>query len=358
MKKNISAVLVLLLLVAITGYAVNKPKPVNHTIETVETASDSSEDTDQVTIKILATSDLHGMFFPWDYAINEEHKAGSMLQLSTAIKELRDENTLVMDAGDTIQDNSADIFLNEDVHPMIQGLNAIGFDAWTTGNHEYNFGMDTLKKVMASVDAKIILNNVYDEDNKPLADGYTIFEKNGIKIGVIGMVTPNITKWDGPNLKGYTVTDPVEETKKIIDKIKDETDVLIALSHMGVTNEYNVANSGVTDLANECPELDVIIASHQHELIESMDINGVLVVENKYHAQTMSEITLDMKKDENGWHLENQSAKSHHISDYEADPELEKKLLPYHETALKDAETVIGKLEGGSLVEGKGIKGI
>ena len=75
------------------------------------------------------------------------------------------------------------------------------------------------------------------------------------------MVTPNITRWDSANLEGWTVTDPVEETKKIISEIKDQTDVLIAVMHMGMNNEYEVKNSGATDLANACPELDLIVAS-------------------------------------------------------------------------------------------------
>ena len=180
-------------------------------------------------------------------------KSGSMAQLATAIKSLRNENTLVVDAGDTIQDNAADIFLGEEVHPMIAAMNAIGYDTWTTGNHEYNYGMETLKKVIASQKAKVLTGNVFDENGKPIADGFAIFERGGVKIGVIGMVTPNITRWDAANLADCTVTDPVEETKKIVAEIGDKVDALVAVMHMGIENEYGVANSGVTAWPTPAP---------------------------------------------------------------------------------------------------------
>lgn len=73
--------------------------------------------------------------------------------------------------------------------------------------------------------------------------GYTIIEKDGVKIGVIGMCTPNITKWDSVNLKDYIVTDPVvEETKKIVKDLRDKVDILIATVHMGEENEYDVCS--------------------------------------------------------------------------------------------------------------------
>ena len=129
-----------------------------------------------------------------------------MAQQATAIKENRTKTTLVVDAGDTIQANSAELFLNDDVHPMIAAQNAIGYDVYVTGNHEYNYGMATLEKVLSQQKAKVLTGNVYSPEGKPLADGYTIINKGGVKIGVIGMVTPNITRWDAKNLEGWTVT--------------------------------------------------------------------------------------------------------------------------------------------------------
>lgn len=309
-------------------------------------------------LQILATSDLHGKFYPWSYALNAADSNGSMAQLATAVKELRTDNSLLVDAGDTVQDNSASLFLDEEVHPMIQAINALDYDVWVTGNHEYNYGMDYLKKVIASVDAKVLVGNVYDEDGKPIADGYTIVEKNGVKIGIIGMVTQNITRWDAMNLAKCTVTDPVEETRKIIDAIKDDVDVLVGVVHMGVDNEYGVANSGVTDLTAACPEFAVIVSSHEHALIEGREINGILVVQNKNMAQTMNEIHLVFARSGDGWNLLRRTSEVHEIKNYEADEAILTALKPYHEAAVKDAEGVIGKLVGGDLAPANEIEAI
>jgi len=314
--------------------------------------------TEVMDLQVLATSDLHGKFYPWAYATNTESTSGSMTQLATAIKSLRTENTLLVDAGDTVQDNSAQIFQNEEVHPMIAALNAIGYDIWVTGNHEYNFGMDYLKKVIASFDGKTLVGNVLDEDGKPIADGYTIIEKNGVKIGVIGMVTQNITRWDATNLAKCTVTDPVQETRKIIDKIGGDVDVLIAVMHMGVENEYGVANSGTIDLANACPEFDLIVSSHEHALIEGKEYNGILTIQNKNQAQTMNDVHLTLAKSADGWNVINRTSKVIEIKNYESDPDLLAMLKPYHEQAVADANVVIGKLEGGNLAPDNEIKEI
>ena len=192
-------------------------------------------------LRIIGTSDLHGKFLPWDYALDEESLSGSMAQLSTALSEYRDDNTILLDGGDVIQDNYADIFIGEDdVHPMIQAINALNYDVCITGNHEYNYGMDIVKKTIADLDSTVLTGNVYDENGEPIADGYTIIEKDGVRIAVIGMVTPNIVRWDTANLTGCSVTDPLKETRKIIDSIKGQYDVLAGVFHMGIENEYNL----------------------------------------------------------------------------------------------------------------------
>ena len=310
-------------------------------------------------LQILATSDTHGKFDPWDYAANKEDTSGSVAQQAAAIKQLRTPDTLVIDAGDTIQGNSSQLFLEDDIHPMMAAMNAIGYDVWVPGNHEYNYGMDVLQKVMAQQNAQVLTGNVYAPDGTPLANSYTILKKRDVRIGLIGMVTPNITRWDAVNLTGWTVTNPVDECRKIIDQIKDQVDVLIGVMHMDTENEYGVYGSGVTDLANACPEFDVIIAAHGHKEIPGEEINGVLVIENKNAGATMSEIHLQLQRQWNGrWKVVGRSSESLQIAEYEADPELVALLAPYDERAKADAVIPIGELRGGNMAPDNEIENI
>lgn len=312
-------------------------------------AEEQTTEAETMDLQILASSDTHGKFTTWNYATNEEDRSGSMVQMSTAIDALRNENTILVDAGDTIQGNSAELFLDEDIHPMILSQNEIGYDVCVTGNHEYNYGMDVVRKILAQEKATPLVGNVYDENGDAIADDYKIIEKNGVKVAIIGMVTPNITKWDAENLKDCTVTNPVDEVREAIEELQDQVDVMIAVVHMDIDNEFDVAGSGVEDLANACPELDLIVAAHGHQLIEGEEINGVYVIENKNDATTLAEIHLELEKTDDGWDVVNRTSTSHTLSEYESDAELDELLKPYDEKAKEDASTVIGKLEGGDL---------
>ena len=119
---------------------------------------------------------------------------------------------------------------------------------------------------------------------------------------------------------------------------------------MGEENEYDVANSGVNDLAEACPELDLIIAAHEHKLVEEAYVNGVLIVENKNSAATMSKINIILEKENGKYKISDRKAESIKISEYEPDKDLAEKLAPYNKKAQDEANIIIGELIGGNLV--------
>ena len=318
----------------------------------------SAATAEAVQLQVLATSDMHGRFVSYDYALNAPSTSGSCTQLATAIAALRTENTILVDGGDIIQDNSSEMFLQDDMHPMMLAMNEMGYDAWIVGNHEFNYGLPTLKRIIQQNNAPLLCGNVLDENGDMLGVPYIIIEKSGVKIALIGMVTPNIVRWDAENLKNSTVLDPVTETRKVIDALKGQVDVLIAVEHMMLDNEYDVPDSGATDLANACPELDLIIAAHGHQAIGALEINGVPIVENKNSGATMAQILMDVEKTEDGWQVTNVTTGLVNIQDYEEDAALNEKLQPYHERAVVNAETVIGSFTSEYLAAPDEIPGI
>lgn len=310
--------------------------------------SDAADDNTR-TVRILATSDLHGKMVPWNYPFDAEELTGSMTQLSSAIKELRDEHTLLVDLGDTIQDNMAEVFVQDELHPMIACLNYLHYDVGVTGNHDYNYGMDVLWRAIKGFEGTVVTGNVYDERGKPVADGYTIIPVDGVRVGIVGMVTPNIARWDAVNLKDCTVTNPVEEARKIIDAIRDDVDVLVAALHMGLDGEYGTPGSGVREVVEACPEFDIVLGAHTHRLIEGEMLGNALMVENKFQAQTLAVVDLTFERAENGWKLKDKSSRSVDVSAYEQDPDMVELLAPYDERAKAYAHEVVGQLEGGPL---------
>lgn len=306
---------------------------------------------DTKSIRLIGTSDTHGKFVAWDYGSNVKNTTGSMTQLFTAIKKYRNKNTLLLDAGDTFQSNSAELFMDEPVHPMIMAMNKINYDAWVTGNHDFDYAMSKVTEEMSTIDAEILAGNVYGPEGNHIADGYTIFKKNGLRIAVIGMTTPVCNLSDPENTEGYEVRDALAETRAIIDEIEGQYDILVGLFHMGLYNEYNQPNTGVIDICNACPEFDVMISSHEHSRVSGEIINGVLTVQNAEKAQTMAVIDLKVKKKNGKWEVESKKSELVEISEFKEDPEMYDMLKEYHEKAKADAAKVIGRIENLTEIE-------
>ena len=321
-------------------------------------------ESNEVNLQILGTSDIHGRYLPYDYAVNAPDTTGSIAQLQTIIKGLRatNPNTILVDNGDIVQDNSAALFNNDELHPGILAMNEMGYDTWALGNHEFNYGIPTLQKIASKFTGTVLCGNVF-KDGKSLYEPYKIVEKAGVKIAIIGMVTPHITKWDGPNLVGYTVTNPVEETRKVIDKLKGTVDVMIATLHASLEGEYGNGDSA-RELAKACPELTAIVAGHAHASIGQVKEGNVIITEPKNAGSQLSKIDIKVIKNADGKYSVKE-AKSEVVlvtpvggKAVAADAELSAKLKPYHDRAIADANTVIGELKGGDLVPADAIKGV
>lgn len=333
------------------------------------TITANAADDGSVKLQLLATSDLHGRFMPYDYAQDSADTNGSLTQISTIVKNLRNENpnTILVDNGDTVQDNSASLFLQDSIHPMIAGMNAMNYDTWTLGNHEFNYGMSTLSKVISQAKMPVLCGNLY-KDGKLFENtkAYTILEKAGVKVALIGMVTPHITKWDSENLKGYEVKNPANETRKVLDEIKDKADVFILVAHMGENNEYGNGD-GAREIAKLCPELSVIIAGHAHSAIEGVREGNVLITEPLNAGKSLSKIDIKVTKKDGKYVVANASTDVASKLVYVApkggtpvtpDPELTSILSSYNDRAIQDSRVVIGELKGGDLAPANEIKGI
>lgn len=319
----------------------------------------------EVNLQILATSDTHGRFMPYDYALNNVDKSGSLAQVATAVKELRksNPNTLLVDAGDIIQDNSSSLFLNDSIHPMIAAMNAMQYDTITAGNHEFNYGVPTLQKIISKSTSDFLCANLYDSTGKRVFKPYTVIEKAGVRVAIIGTVSQNIERWDKVNIpdSGYTVTTPVDETRKAIDEIKNKNlaDIIIAVSHVSEGSEYGTTGSSAYEIADKCPELTAIVAAHEHKKVSGVTRNGVLIVENQNGAKTLAQINLKLTKGTDGkFSVADKTSKLNTVSSYSSDEDLVKVLKPYNDRAIADANEIIGKLVGGNLVPPDEAKGI
>ncbi|MBR2255783.1 MAG: 5'-nucleotidase C-terminal domain-containing protein [Blautia sp.] len=226
-------------------------------------------------IVILGTSDMHGNIWGYSYEDNAETANNGMARLYTYIQEVRAEypDVILVDGGDDIQGTimTDDIYnkIPDDPHPVITAMNAMGYDAMTLGNHEFNWGIPSMLKIMEQAEFPVLGANVLNQDGSFVTGyGWTIVDCGGVKVAIIGVCTPDIPIWDGGK-------EGIDETifeaastavQKAIAQIGEEADIIMVSAHMGMVAEFD--EDGGTDSAQKIlddnPEVDVLQVAHVH----------------------------------------------------------------------------------------------
>ncbi|MCU1795119.1 bifunctional metallophosphatase/5'-nucleotidase [Pectobacterium polaris] len=315
-----------------------------------------------INITILGTSDLHGTFVPWDYATDTANMAGSLSQIATQVHKIRAQqpNVILVDAGDTIQGNFVETFKNDKTSPMILGFNAMNYDVWVLGNHEFDFGLNVLSTSLDQFKGTALAGNIFWESGKPYLPAYKIVERQGVKIGIIGMDTPMTAEFakGTDRVKGLNFTDPVGAVKTVIQQIHDKVDAIVLVAHMGIDNENQRPGTGVGDIARANPELAAIVAGHMHVKVDKEVINGVIVTEPDKYGRALSRIDLQFEQQNGKYVLINKDSYTYSIKDVDSDRKMEDIYEPYHNTLRANANRPIAQLLGHDLVPQDAVKGI
>ena len=308
----------------------------------------------EVNIKLLGTSDIHGRVVPWSYGADVEDKSGSYAQIATYVKDVRknNKNVVLVDVGDAIQDNQVDVFAKDKKyykdHPIPKVLNEMKYDVFVLGNHEFNFVMKALDEILKDIKAKKLTANFYYKKNdKRYIDATTIIEKDGVKLGIIGLSTPMSAKFeeDTGNLKDMKFTSPTEEARTQVEKLKAKgVDAIIVIAHMGIENENKIPDTGMRDVINAVDGIDVVIAGHMHKDVPSETIKNTLITEPHRYGTVVSEVDLTFDiNDKKEVKLVKKESKTVPVKALEADKKIEEIYKPYHEKLRELNNVVIGQ---------------
>ena len=308
----------------------------------------------EVNIKLLGTSDIHGRVVPWSYGADVEDKSGSYAQIATYVKDVRknNKNVVLVDVGDAIQDNQVDVFAKDKKyykdHPIPKVLNEMKYDVFVLGNHEFNFGMKALDEILKDIKAKKLTANFYYKKNdKRYIDATTIIEKDGVKLGIIGLSTPMSAKFeeDTGNLKDMKFTSPTEEARTQVEKLKAKgVDAIIVIAHMGIENENKIPDTGMRDVINAVDGIDVVIAGHMHKDVPSETIKNTLITEPHRYGTVVSEVDLTFDiNDKKEVKLVKKESKTVPVKELEADKKIVEIYKPYHEKLRELNNVVIGQ---------------
>jgi len=315
-----------------------------------EVVKGEATDSDKVVLNIAATSDIHGRIYPYEYATDSPDSDAGYTLTYDVVKQIKANNpdTLLMDIGDVMQDNSAELFNDMDVHPMVEAMNYMGYDLWSLGNHEFNFGLSFLERNIEAFNGRVVSSNIVKTDGSGyFVNPYQIFVIDGVRVAVVGGIAPHVAQWEAStpdHFQGLDFENNIEALKKTIASIDGQYDVLVAAMHVGRNGEYeDEGTGGVFNIAQEVPELDLIIAGHEHATY-CEKVNDTWVLEpGKYGAQVaFSEITVEKENGE--WVVTNVDAKNIATKGLDPDTELAEKFKFVHEKSLSDAREQIGEV--------------
>jgi 2',3'-cyclic-nucleotide 2'-phosphodiesterase/3'-nucleotidase len=242
-------------------------------------------------LRLLETTDIHVNVLPYDYYADAPNETFGLSRAASIIAAIRAEstNSLLLENGDYLQGSPMGDYIASrgmkagDIHPVIKGMNTLGYAAGTLGNHEFNYGLDFMDKVNAGANYPLVCANLIRgttlasnprNDNLYLKP-YVILDrmiKDGegntfpIKIGVIGFVPPQIMIWDSSNLTGKVITrDIVEAAAAWVPVIREQgADIVVALSHSGINPNREPGMENASLFVAGVPGIDVVYTGHSH----------------------------------------------------------------------------------------------
>ena len=349
----------------------------------------------QAHLRIMETTDLHVHVFPYDYYGDRENATMGLARTASIMDQIRSEatNTILLDNGDFLQGNPMGDYyayergMNEgDVHPIVKAMNVLGYEGSTLGNHEFNYGLDFMFKVLAGASFPFVCANVARGDlaASPTEDDlivppYVIVDKtlkdgagaeHPIRIGLIGFVPPQIMNWDSRHLVGNVSTrDIVKAAEAWVPQMREEgADIVIALSHSGVgPAQYSEFLENASLQLAGIEGIDVLLMGHSHLAFPGAAFDGVEGADNAagtiggkpavmagFWGSHLGLVDLMLERDGNAWRVASSTSEARPISErvdgqtnalVESKPEVEEAAREDHEATLAYVRAPVGKTD-------------
>jgi 2',3'-cyclic-nucleotide 2'-phosphodiesterase/3'-nucleotidase len=334
----------------------------------VTTLPSQGQATKTVRLKVIETSDVHGHFFPYDFMEKKPLK-GTLVRANSYISKQRaayGDNLLLIDNGDILQGQPC-VYWSNYVMPENENLaasviNYMRYDAETVGNHDIEPGHKVYDKWIREVRCPLLGANIVKEEYKngearpsSIYDGlqpYSVHYKDGVKICVIGMLTPAIPNWLNKSIwKGIEFEEMVSCAKKWVKYIQEteKPDLLFGLFHSGLdsgikTDEYE--ENATAAVAREVPGFDIIFFGHDHQVHNLWETNKdggkVLLIDPSCYVKNIAEaeITLTYEKG----HLTKKDIKGEIVS--VLDEDIDQKMLDHFQPKIDEIKQYVDRKIG------------
>ena len=269
-------------------------------------------------LRVVETSDVHGSFFPYDF-LNRRPKAGSMARVSSYVNSLRKQygdRLLLLDNGDILQGQPLSYFSNyidtTDMNIAAQVINYMRYDAETIGNHDVEPGHQVYDKWVGEVNCPVLGANVIDtRSGQPYLKPYVMLNRGGVRIAVLGMLTPAIPNWLSQDIwSGLRFDEMVATARHWMKVIREDekADVVIGLFHSGkaggiVTPQYEEDAS--EHVARDVPGFDLVLFGHDHTRHNDIVVNSagkrVVCLDPANNAMSVADATIHLSQEKGQW---------------------------------------------------------
>jgi len=223
---------------------------------------------------------------------------------------------VVLDGGDAIQGTPLGYYGiaaagNAGFDPTVAAMNFVGYDAAVLGNHEFNFGLDVLRRSVAASRFPWLAANLRGTQEANLAvTGEVILERRGVRVAVLGLTNPNIPHWDPPShWRPLEFLDPIEIAKARIAKLRERADLVIVVAHTGFERDLETGEDDETSDENfgwrlaQLPGIDLLLTGHTHRNISPRQLGQTVVAQPGRRAETVTRVELSLEKIGGRWRV-------------------------------------------------------
>jgi 2',3'-cyclic-nucleotide 2'-phosphodiesterase / 3'-nucleotidase len=318
--------------------------------------------TERVRITLLSTTDSHGHLLARDELTNRPTNEG-LAKIATLVRQVRAEepNTLLLDCGDTTEGTPlAYYFAVKDTavpNPEMAVFNAMGYDAMAVGNHEFNFGEAEMWKAKSEAHFPWLAANLKETytNGVKYIQPYVIKKVAGVRVGIVGFVTPGVVRWEIPeHYAGYTFEPIVDAARRVIPEVRAKSDLVVAIVHSGLDrnpqtgqefSDQEIRGENAAWELAEVPGIDVIFYGHTHQEMPKLVVNGVLMAQAKNWGGSLARADVVLEHEASGkWSVASKSSTAIRPTAQTAeDPEIVRIVQPYEKKVEAYLNTPIAR---------------
>lgn len=276
--------------------------------------------TEPVDLVIATTTDVHGRLRAWDYYANQVDAVRGLSRAATIVDSVRAASpgrVILLDGGDLLQGNPlayvAAKVSRDRTNPIVAAMNAMQYDASAVGNHEYNYGVPYLDSAVRQARFPFLSANTYrvDPEGVHAFRPWTIIERAGLKIGIVGATTPGVTLWDAENIRGrLRFGDIVPAVREAVKEVRAAgADIVLVTVHSGLNepSSYDTVTTGVPSenvaarVASEVPGVDLVLYGHSHKEMRGTTIGQTILIQPKNWATSVGVAHLVVSRSGGRW---------------------------------------------------------